>query len=262
MELLNFLKRNLILLIIIIILLAVICCGVLFFNYKTEQILVNSRQITEYNEQMGELFVALQEHLFSQNTLNHKKDVFMVYSMGIIVNYYTQTSSAYDQMSKEDIIIFLEEIYMNSIVYGIDPFLPLAFARVETGFYYTAVGLDGERSVFQFMDETARETYAGLNSPYLPEWWKDPKEAVRLWFSYYHKLSNHFINENEEKQVRWSALAYNVGLYRNQLRLNFNSGADIDMFVSTIYKFKGNPDYNKNVWLFYNEYKQKFNLER
>jgi soluble lytic murein transglycosylase-like protein len=259
---LTYIRKNVILLIVIIILGLSFISSIVFFNKKTTEIQQRSEELVSYNQEMGALFIAFQENIISQNLINQRRDVFMIYAMDIIVkNYIEHKSTRYKEMAHSDIIIFLDEIYSNSIATGINPFLPLAFARVETQFYNDAIGLDGERSVFQFMEATARETYRKLNIPYLEDWWRNPKEVVRLWFAYYHELSNNFIHESEERSVRWTALAYNAGLYRNRMKYNFINGAAIDEFVSSVYIYnKGNRHYNREIWNTYLIYKNGFEL--
>jgi soluble lytic murein transglycosylase-like protein len=259
----TYIRQNFILLIIIAILALSFTSSIVFFNKKTTEIQQRSEELVSYNQEMGALFIAFQERIISQNLINQRRDVFMIYAMDIIAkNYISHRSTKYSEMSHNDIIIFLDEIYSNSVATGINPFLPLAFARVETQFYNEALGVDGERSVFQFMEATARETYRKLNLPYLEDWWRDPKETVRLWFAYYHELSNHFVSESEERSVRWTALAYNAGLYRNRMKYNFANGAAIDEFVSSVYIYnKGNKHYNREIWNTYITYKHGFELK-
>jgi hypothetical protein len=253
------LKQNLIAVAIITVLVIGIFSITFYLTSKIEEIKRNSKELVLYNQQMGELFLILQERITSQNLINQSKDIFMVYSMNIITKHYIQNKSPrYSPMSSSDIIIFLDEIYLNSIVSGINPFIPLAFACVETDFYNDALGLDGERSVFQIMETTARETYRKLNLPYLDNWWRDPKECVRLWFAYYHELSNNFIHEDNEKTIRWTALAYNIGLYRNKMIYNFSIETNIDHFVNDLYYSKGNRNYNKQIYEVFLDYSSNF----
>jgi hypothetical protein len=246
--------------IVIISFLLLVIVGVVFYlTNKIEKVKQDSEDLVLYNQQMGELFISFQEKILSQSLINQSRDLFMIYSMNIITKHYIQyKSSAYKEMTSNEIITFLDEIYKNSTIANINPFIPLAFACVETDFRNDAVGLDGERSVFQFMETTARETYRKLNLPYLDNWWKDPKEIVRVWFAYYQELSNNFISPDPEQTIRWTALAYNVGLYRNRMKYHFSIGTHIDVFVNTLYYHKGNRDYNKEVYNTFMEYNKGF----
>jgi type II secretory pathway pseudopilin PulG len=256
---LNLIRQHLISIIVVLILLGVIASTIYYFSQKIEVIQQQSENLVAYNQQMGELYIHFQEKILARTLVNERRDIFMIYSMNIIIRHYIEkNSSRYRKMTSNEIITFLDEIYINSQNTGINPFIPLAFACVETDFYNDAVGLDGERSMFQFMNSTVRGVYWKLHLPYLDDWWKDPKECVRVWFAYYHELSNNFIHEDPEQTIRWTALAYNVGLYRNRLLYNFNAGNDIDYYISTIYRSKGNSSYSRKVYEKYLEYSTGF----
>jgi hypothetical protein len=232
-----------------------------YFVINAEKMKKGNEDLLSYNKQMGELFLALQDNILSTTKATQQRELFIIYSADYILKHYNEYKSNLPPMTPTTITTFLSEIYSKSLIYNIDPFLPLAFAQVETHFYNDAIGQDGERSVFQFMDMTARETYRKINKPFLPNWYQDPQESVTLWFAYYHELNNNFIHESEERSVRWTALAYNAGLYRNGLRRAFNTDQGIDQFVNQVYISKGNKHYNREVWNTYLKLKQGFELK-
>jgi hypothetical protein len=231
------------------------------FTNQISQIHADSQQLVTYNQQMGELFISLQERIISQNLINQRHDVFMIYSMDIIVKHYLEHPSNKRQMRPDEIITFLDEIWKQFEITGINPFIPLAFATIETDFYYEEIGRDGERSIFQFMEETARETCAELKSPFISNWWKDQKEAVRLFYSFYYKISNNFISDDEETTIRWSALAYNAGLYRNSLKYYFKNGYSIEEYLVDFPIRKGISSYNNNIYRTFVKYRNGFELK-
>ena len=258
----KYMRQNLILLIIIIAMIMIGTCIVIFYNAKIFLITKQSEDLVEYNKQMGELFITWQEQLYKQNQLHERRDSFMIYTSDIIIKHYINHKSVvYKQMTSNEIIILLDTIYSCSLSYGIDPFLPLAFAVVETDLYNDAIGADGERSIYQFMPETAREMYRELNIPFNENYWRDPCESTKLWFAYYKKLSMNFSSENEERTIKWTALSYNAGLYRNSLRYYFNNDYDIEMYLRNFPIRKGINTYYKDIYNKYVEFKSGFELK-
>jgi hypothetical protein len=261
-NLIDWFKRFWILIVVIAILTGSLIVGYHLFTKQIEEIQAKSEQLVTYNQQMGELFIAFQERIISQNLISQRHDVFMVYAMDIIVKHYlNHPNKNYRQMSAPEIILFLDEIWKQYEVTNISPFIALAFAAIETDYYFGAVGKDGERSVFQFMDYTARNTFSELHLPWTGDWWKNPQLSVRLFYAYYHKLSINFTSENEEKTIRWTALAYNAGLYRNGMKYHFDVGDSIDSYLYLYPLKRGISDYNLKVYNKYIEYRDGFDLK-
>jgi hypothetical protein len=231
---------------------------VAFFFQANERIQEKAERLVDYNGQMGELFIAWQEQISSNAELGNKRDIFIIYSSNIIINHYLDHPSTQKPMSKKDIIIFVEEIYARANEFKISPFIPLAFAAVESNFYPDAVGLDGERSVFQFMDDTVRDTYVELHTPYVKDWWKTPTEAVKVFFAHYYKLSTNFTARDDDENIRWAALAYNAGLYRNALKAYYTSGSSIDAYLKDYPLKRGIRAYNQNILETYHRYRENF----
>jgi soluble lytic murein transglycosylase-like protein len=208
---------------------------------------------------MNELFVSLQENILFKDSISQRRSDFIIFGGSIIENtYLSNPSKELRQLTADERVELLSEIYKYSNSYEIDPFLPLAFAYVETRFYPTVVGKDGERSLFQFMDHTARATYVELQESFIPGWFNNQKEAVKLWFAHYRKLSNRFLTRTEEDNIRFTAIAYNAGLYRNALLHYYDNDKTINEYLSDYPLKYGIKEYNMNVYKKWIEFKQKF----
>jgi len=257
----HYIKENLILIMVIVVLVIIGIGGLMFFNTKILLITKQSEDLVNYNKQMGELFITWQEHLFKQNQMNARRDSFIIYASDIIIKHYiANPSRVHRPMTSSEIIILVDAIYNNSQSYGIDPFLPLAFARVESDFYPDVLGLDGEKSIYQFMMSTAENMSRELHIPWNENFWRDPTASTQLWFAYYKKLSMNFVSESEERTIKWTSLAYNAGLYRNQLRYYFDQNAEIETYLRNFPIRKGISTYYKQIYDTYIQYKSGFEV--
>lgn len=202
------------------------------------------------------------------------RDLYVSYGQEIIRNYYVSNRVAQQrQMTPAEKVIFLEEIY-NKAASGIYPnagmpeglFLPLAFALVETGFVVfnsdgrtPTTGRDGERSVFQFMDGTAREMYRRNGRSYITDWWRHPREYVWLWFEYYSRVESvRFPTDDFERHVRYSALAYNAGGGRRGLQWAFDQGWTVQQYLRNYPLRQGNENYHNEIWNAYSRFRNGF----
>jgi hypothetical protein len=212
--------------------------------------------------------LARYERLNLHNVTNERmKEHFISYGKEIIRRHYLDNripeSRQMTPFARDE---FLEAIwdFASSGLYpnaGIPEglFLPLAFARVESDFIPGAVGLDGERSVFQFMDQTARERYRRSGRSFIPNFCSVPREAVWLWFEYYSReLSVNFETDDFERRVRWTALAYNAGLYRNRLIHYFRQGSTVEAYLRDFPLRRGIATYSRLIWETYYTYRSGF----
>jgi hypothetical protein len=195
------------------------------------------------------------------------KVFFINYAKDLINRHYlTHRIPEARRMSPIEKDEFLELIweYASSGIYPsvglpLGLFLPLSYALNESEFIPDAIGGDGERSVFQFMESTAREIYRRNGKTFVPDFWRHPREYVWLWFEYYDRhLAWNFVHEDLERHVRWTALAYNAGLYRNRLLHYFNQGWSIESYLRDFPLVRGIARYNRRIWEVYVEYREGF----
>ena len=246
--------------------LIIISLVVVFFNFKIEKIISDTKSMVELNNSREQFYIEWHAQVSSHNQNEHIKSLYFNYASELIRQHYQKRpSQVCRQMRPDEIYNLLDTIYTYSVS-GLFPtagypdglFLPLAFACVETDFYPDVIGEDGERSIFQFMDLTARAVFADNGKPFVDNFWQSPNESVWLWFNYYRQLSTNFVNEDKEREVRWSALAYNAGLYRNRLVPYFQNGSSIEAYLKEYPLLKGSLVYNRKVYETFLEYKNGF----
>ena len=232
------------------------------FKHQTDETLAKSARLVEYNNEMGEFFITWQNKLASQNKNETIKTLYIAYASDIIIKHYQNNQTTrYRQMSKSEIYDFLSLIYdyANSGAFETaDEFLPLAYAVVETDFYFNPIGLDGERTVFQFMEQTAQYVYRQHGRPYFQGWYNSINETVWLWFHFHRELSLNFLNVDKEREIRWTALAYNAGLYRNRLIPYYKADSTIERYLYDYPLNKGISTYNRQIYEKYMEYRSGF----
>jgi len=202
------------------------------------------------------------------------KNLFVDYGLEIMRQHYLQNRiPEHRQMRPIEKVVFLEEIYERAAS-GIYPnagipeglFLPLAYASVETSFVKfnsdgrtPTTGLDGERSIFQFMESTAREVYRRNGRSFISTFWNEPKEYVWLWFEYYSRVESvRFETDDFERHVRWTALAYNAGGGRTGMKHFFDRGASVQEYLRAYPLRVGISDYHQKIWTAYNQYRTGF----
>jgi len=201
------------------------------------------------------------------------KERYLSYAKEIIRDYYIN-----NRISEPRQIQALEKDEMLDEIFemahsGIYPhlripeglFLPLAYLTVEANFipynpngsYIT--GGDGEKGMFQFMIATARDVYRRNGRTYVEEWWRYPKEYVWLFFEYYDRMvTPNFICDDLERQVRWSAVGYNRGFYRNLVIPHFQAGYSLSQHFGISPIRRGSENYNVLIWNYYCQYRNGF----
>jgi len=202
------------------------------------------------------------------------KERYMSYAKEIIRNYYiinriaeTRQIPALEKDEMLDLIFEMAHsgVYPHlSIPEGL--FIPLAYLTVESNFIpfksngggYIEGG-DGERSMFQFMIATAKEVYRRNGRTYVEQFWRFPREYVWLFFEYYDRqVTPNFIDPDYERQVRWSAVGYNRGFYRNLVVPHFNQGLTLQQHFNISPLRKGNERYHDDIWKYYSQYRSGF----
>jgi len=244
---------------------AIIFLGFMFKS-QMDNMAENQRQMVEYNEMMGMFFIDWQEKIAEQNSNEHIKSAYIAYGADIIFRHYQrQRVAEHRRMTPREINDLLETIYYyaksNAFPQSAYPdglFLPLAYAAIESDFIPVAIGADGERSIFQFMEATAREVYRRNGKPFVPNFWQCPKESTWLWFHYYRQIADNFRHDDKEREIRFSALAYNAGTYRNQLIPYFNRNLSIETYLSHFPLRRGIATYNKMIYDTYRQYRDNF----
>ena len=238
------------------------------FNSKIDKILQDTKDMSELNKSREQFYIEWHARVSSQNQNEHTKSLYFNYASEIIRNHYLKNPAKNKrQMRPDEIYSLLDTIYCYTVS-GIFPtasypdglFLPLAFARVETDFYPEVIGEDGERGIFQFMLDTARKVYDENGKPYVDNFWESPNEVVWLWFNYYRQLSTNFIHESKEREIRWTALAYNAGLYRNRLIPYFQRDSTIEAYLREYPLVKGSFSYNRQIYDVFKEYRDGFGI--
>jgi hypothetical protein len=241
---------------------------VILFNVKIEKIMQETRNMVEMNIAREQFYIEWHKRVATQSQNEHTKSLYFNYASEIIRQHYLKNpSQIHRQMRPDEIYSLLDTIYCYASS-GVFPtasypdglFLPLAFIRIETDFYPEVIGEDGERCLFQFMHETARSVYSENGRPFVDNFWESPNESVWLWFNFYRKLSMNFINEDKEREIRWSALAYNTGLYRNRLIPYFQKESTIEDYLREYPLNKGSLSYNWQVFETFIEYKKGFGV--
>jgi len=227
-----------------------------------------SKSLIELTNQRDQFYIEWHSRVAKDNQNEHIKSLYFDYASELIRRHYQKVpSKTQRQMRPDEIYSFLDTIYYYAVSnifpsakYPDGLFLPLAFACVETDFYPDVVGLDGERSVFQFMTDTARSVYFQNGKPFVANFWMLPQESVWLWFNYYRQLSSNFICDSKEREIQWTALAYNAGLYRNKILHYFSQGYSVEKYLNHYPYKKGNSAYSRKVYEIFKEYKEGFTI--
>ena len=239
---------------------------IIFFSKRIDFIMQEANDMFDLNSSREQFYIEWRERSARQSQNEHVKALYFNYASEIIRQHYLKKpSAALRRMRPDEIYDLLDTIY-NYASSNVFPtanfpdglFLPLAFACVETDFYPESEGEDGERSIFQFMDYTARSVYYENGRPFVDCFWQSPQECVWLWFNYHRKLSINFIHEDKEQEIRWTALAYNAGLHRNRLLPSFQKGLSIELYLREYPLLKGSAGYNRRVYEIFTKYKEGF----
>jgi len=224
------------------------------------------KKLAELNNSREQFYIEWHYQVTRNNQNEHIKSLYFDYASELIRQHYVKVPSRTQrQMRPDEIYSLLDTIYYyatsNQFATASYPdglFLPLAFACVESNFYPEVIGDAGERSIYQFMQDTAQKVYADNGKPFVNNFWQSPQESTWLWFNYYRQLSSNFIHTDKEKEVRWTALAYNVGLYRNGMVYYFNQGTTIDRYLNRHPITRGVATYNQEVYKTFIKYKNGF----
>lgn len=248
--------------------LCVIVASFIFIYQQGTKIEILNERIEIVDENMTkreEFLLYLERRISSQSVEEETKVIYILYARNIIDNHYRVFGvPQHEQMTDAQIADFLEQIflYAKTLPIPIEEglFLPLAYASVETHFCPGRVGGDGERSLFQFMDDTAKQTYERNGKSYNPNFWNRAEEYVWLWFAHYGDIVRYFDSPNTERKIRFTAIAYNAGLYRNELRLAFNENWTIEQYLNKHPLKKGIASYNEDIYTRFIQYKEDFTL--
>jgi len=241
---------------------------ILLANHKMNSIVQGSRDLMDLSISREQFYIEWHERVSRQNTNEHTKALYFNYASELIRQHYQRNPSlSKRQMRPDEIYDLLDAIWyytasdvFPTLSYPDGLFLPLAFAVVETDFYPDVIGEDGERSIFQFMDATARDNYSRNGRTFVDNFWLIPQESVWLFFNYYRHLSSNFIHEDKEREIRWTALAYNAGLYRNRLIPRFEQGFSIDAYLREFPLNRGFTGYNRRIYEMFRQYRDGFGL--
>lgn len=203
-----------------------------------------------------------------RNSAGDKKTFISTFN-SLISEHYHLNKNSLNELSYEDRSELLRIIYEyaklpNSLV---DEFTPLAFIMVETQFYpfrnggkeYVVGWAAGEKSLFQFTEQTAKSVYSKMGKPWNPEWYKSLEESVWVWFYGYHfNFAPHFKNcEDYEELLSWTAYAYNAGPYKNNLKWYFETGKTLNAhFDNTKYTLGDPLKYTNLILENYTKFKQ------
>lgn len=265
--------------IIIGVLIILLIIGLVFsITFMNKQINVGKDLMTESNYivQQYEEFISAQ--IAESNRLDsseRERESYILYFDRLIINFYADNpSNRLNEMNAEQRRLLLGSIYdyakSPSANYGfIDEYLPLAFIFVETQFYPYRTrngnkelirGGDGERSMFQFMEGTAKDVYRRMGKEWNSEWYTSIEDSVWVWFNGYKEIFVRPFEDasSDEFRIRWSAYHYNRGGYRNQLIPYYKAGRTIEQHLIDYPINKGNKEYNNQIYFYYLQFKNGF----
>lgn len=255
---------------------AVIMAVVVFFTIKIsfekmEDMAQQNADTIELYMSRQDLYTEWQFRLSQQNANEQIKGLYIDYVHRIITEQYIQDRVPVSRrLTIPQTLEFAETIWFlaNSghyptATYPDALFLPLAFAFVETRFINDLVGADGERSMLQFMESTAKAMYdRSATKTYNRNFWQIPREYIWLWFEYYNYEASNYVCDDPERQIRWSALAYNAGGGRRGMKNYFDSGRTIEEYLRAVPYSRPDADrrYNEKVYNKFAEYKLAFGV--
>jgi len=209
--------------------------------------------------------IVISKDSLKERYMSYAKDIIRVYYINNRIPEHRQIPA----LEKDELLDLIFEMAHSGIYPHLKIpeglFIPLSYLTVESNFVPFKTnkeyieGEDGERSMFQFMIGTAREVYRRNGRTYVEQFWRYPKEYVWLFFEYYDRMvTPNFIHEDYERQVRWSAVGYNRGFYRNLVLPHFNQGFTLQQHFNISPLKKGSENYHNHIWRYYSQYREGF----
>jgi soluble lytic murein transglycosylase-like protein len=100
----------------------------------------------------------------------------------------------------------IEELYVISSEYGLNVDLFLSQGLIESRFNQNAIGMSGERGIFQFMESTARDTANKIGINYVPGMEFNPYISLQLYAYHIGELLGKYNGD-----IQLALLGYNCG---------------------------------------------------
>jgi soluble lytic murein transglycosylase-like protein len=148
----------------------------------------------------------------------------------------------------QDIDRFLIKVFESAETYHVSPWLPIAFAAVESGFTARAVSPVGAKGVFQVMPETA---VLILGRDYATDCEFNPLVGVDLWFRYYSSVRNDFEGTSAEV-IPWICAAYLSGVGAVKA---YKKGVGVEDYMKSLAVFEfGDVEYHHKVLQKFNQF--------
>jgi hypothetical protein len=158
------------------------------------------------------------------------------------------------EMTEAELNAFVVKVFEEAEVRRISPWIPLAFAQVESSFLKMATSVNTPvgkaRGLFQFLPSTAKML---LGSAYRDNCEFDVRVATQLWFEYWDVLSTMVDDYDFETKLKWVAVGYLCG--ERTLAWAPEQYMTPDAFLIEYSKTREHcpPDYAKNILTAYHQ---------